>query len=156
MKSVAHRAFNFAGILCLIALSSSCEKKSTPAELHAESLSIIQRLIGRDRAHPIHDEFKMLRSKALTGSERTEALKRHRESRADFDRLRVTLQVGRPLSDYPGIESLGRYVGTDPHRFFITGFGGYLSDQGPEPHSVKIDVDANSVITKLGVIVKAH
>ena len=50
----------------------------------------------------------------------------------------------------------GRYVGTDPHRFFITGFGGYLSDQGPEPHSVKIDVDANSVITKLGVIVKAH
>ena len=156
MRSVAHRVFKFAGILCLIAFASSCEKKSTPAALHAESLTIIQRLIERDRTHPIHDEFKMLRSKALTGSERTEALKRHQESRADFDRLRVTLQVGRPLSDYPGIESLGRYVGSDPLRFFITGFGGYVSEQGPEPHSVKIDIDGKGVITKLGVIIDAH
>jgi hypothetical protein len=156
MRSVAHRAFKFAGILCLIALASACEKKSTPAELHAESLTIIQRLMTRNRMYPIHDEFKMLRCKALTGSERTQALKRHQESRADFDRLRVTLEVGRPLSNYPGIESLGRYVGSDPLRFFITGFGGYVSEQGPEPHSVKIDLDAKDVITKVGVIIDAN
>jgi hypothetical protein len=156
MRSAAHSVFKFASILCLIAFAISCEKKPTPAELHAESLTIIQRLIERDRTHPIHDEFKALRSKALTGSERTEALKRHQESCADFDRLRVTLQVGRALSDYTGIERLGNHVGSDPYRFFITGFGGYVSEQGPEPHSVKIDIDAKGVITKLGVIVAAQ
>jgi len=156
MKSAIQTVAKFVGVLCLIVLVVSCERKPGTAELHTESMAVIQRLIERDRTHPIHDEFKALRLKTLTGSERTESLKRHQESCADFDRLRTTLQIGRPLSDYPGIERLGSYVGHDPYRFFITGFGGYVSEQGPEPHSVKIDIDAKGVITKVGVIVAVH
>ena len=69
--------------------------------------------------------------------------------------MRVTIQIGRPLTDYAGIESLGRHVGSDPFRFFITGFTGYVTEQGPEPHSVKIDIDQHGVITKVGAIVAA-
>lgn len=156
MKSAVQNAAKFVSIVCLVALIVSCERKRTPVELHTESMAIIQRLIERDRTHPLHEEFKALRSKALTGPERTEALKRHQESCVDFDRLRVTLQAGRALSDYPGIERLGSYVGSDPYRYFITGFGGYVSEQGPEPHSVKIDIDARGHITKVSVIVASH
>ena len=158
MRFTTNLAIRLVMSLLLVGVTTaliSCHREPTTAELHKEAIAIIQRLVERDRLHPIHDDFRALREKTLTGNAREEALARHRASCADFDRLRVTIQVGRPLADYAGIEGLGRHVGSDPFRFFITGFTGYVTEQGPEPHSVKIDIDQHGVITKVGVIVAA-
>ena len=145
---------NFAIALALLMVG--CGKPSTPISPHTESVEIIKGIVQRDSVHPMHDDRAVVLDKSTTSASKREALERLMENRAAFKRLREVIEVGRPLQDYAPIEHLGRYVGENPNRFFITGFIGDVEDQGPEPFSIKIDIDERGVITKITQLVASQ
>jgi hypothetical protein len=87
---------------------------------------------------------------------RTESSARTKLNCEELAKLRSLIDTGRPLADYSPIEKLGRFFGTNPHRFFLCGLTGFVTDQGPEPYSIKIDVDSTNIITKVGPIIASQ
>jgi hypothetical protein len=132
------------------------DKLSTPITPYAESIEIINGIVQRDSIHPIHDDRAVVLDGNGTSESKRDALERLKENREAFKRLREVIEVGRPLQDYAPIERLGRYGGENPHRLFITGFTGDVTDQGPEPYSVKINIDENGIITKVTQLVASQ
>jgi hypothetical protein len=145
---------NFA--IALTLLMVACGKPSAPISPHAESVEIIKGIVQRDTVHPIHDDRAVVLDKSAASESKRAALERLTENRTAFKRLREVIEVGRPLHDYAPIERLGRYIGENPNRFFLTGFLGDIKDQGAEPFSIKIDIDERGIITKVTQLVASQ
>ena len=143
-------------ITALIICGTGCRPSTDPVARQAEALVIVKRLVKRDAQHSMHEDLRHSKDKDADATSRAEASARTNLNCEDLGKLRSLIDTGRPLADYSPIEKLGRFVGDDPHRFFLCGLLGFVTDQGPEPYSIKIDVDSSNVITKVGPLVASH
>ena len=135
---------------------AGCSKDDKAGREYAAAMVIVHRLVERDALHPMHEDKRISEDSTVEAVLRREASERAQASREDFVKLRSLISTGRPLADYTPIERLGRFVGTDPDRFFLCGLLGYVRSQGPEPYSIRLDVDASGKITKVGKLVTSR
>jgi len=143
-------------ITALVICGTGCGPSADPVARHAEALVIVKRLVERDAQHSMREDLRQSKNKDADANSRAESSARTKLNCEDLGKLRPLIDPGRPLTDYSPIEKLGRFVGDDPYRSFLCGLLGFVTDQGPEPYSIKIDVDSANVITKIGPMVAAH
>lgn len=143
-------------VTALVICGADCSPSNDPVARHAEALVIVKRLVERETQHSMHEDLRHSKNKDAATNLREESSARTKLNCEDLGKLRSLIDPGRPLADYSPIEKLGRFVGDDPHRFFLCGLMGFVTDQGPEPYSIKIDVDSANVITKVGPLVASQ
>lgn len=146
--------------LCVCLLQGGCKDDGLPSSSEgrvAEANAILKRMPPREALmrdlKEVHDD-----SNSTTQRVDYPPIKRISEAARDFQRLRLLIEPGRTLQDYPQLLSHGteqRQRSGNTSRAYLIGYPS-ATDQGPDVTLFRIEVNTKGIITAVETMIASR